>query len=91
MHAKIFDVDVAAEAGVEEQIPTRVMVVVVNVHLIAFPLPIAAAVEIVGSNDPIEIVVEKDVPSAVIKGKLSKPFLAGIIMPSTWRFPCSKE
>lgn len=53
MHAKVFNVDVAAEAGVEEQIPARMMVVVVDVDLIAVPLPIAAAVDIVRSDDSI--------------------------------------
>lgn len=58
VHAEVFDVDIAAEAGVEEQIPARVMVVVVNVDLIAVPLPVAAAVEIVRSHNPIRVVVE---------------------------------
>ena len=66
MRAEIFDVDVAPEAGVEEQIPPGVMVVVVDIDLIAVPSPIAAAVEIVRSYDPIGIVVQEDVPSAVV-------------------------
>src|SRR5260370_15884474 len=40
-----FDVDVAAQAGVEEQIPARVVVVVVDVNLVTIPLPIAARSE----------------------------------------------
>jgi hypothetical protein len=66
MQAEIFDVDVAAEAGVEEQIPAGMMIVVVNVYPIAFPLPIAAAVQVVGGHDPVRIVVEDDAAGAVI-------------------------
>jgi len=66
VRAEIFDVDVAPKAGVEEQIPPGVMVVVVDIDLIAVPSPIAAAVEIVRSYDPIGIVIQEDVPSAVV-------------------------
>jgi beta-lactamase class A len=64
--AEIFDVDVAAETGVEQPIPARVRVVIADLHRIAFPLPIAATVKIVPGHDPIGVVVEKDVASPVI-------------------------
>ena len=74
MHAEVFDVDVAAEAGVEEQVPARMMVVVVDVDLVAVPLPMAATVEIVGSHDPVRIVIQKEVASAVIKAARDEDF-----------------
>jgi len=74
VHAEIFDVDVAAKAGVEEQIPARMMVVVVDVNLIVVPLPIAATVKIVGSHDPVGVVIQKDVASAVIKAARNEDF-----------------
>src|SRR6266446_8717470 len=58
MHAEILDVDVAAQASVEEQVPPGVMIVVVDIHAIAFPFPIAAAIQVIGGNHPIRIVVE---------------------------------
>ena len=67
MRAEIFDVDVAPKAGVEEQIPPGVMIVVVDIDLIAVPSPIAAAVEIVRSYDPIGIVVEDHMTRARIE------------------------
>lgn len=74
MPAEIFDVDVAAQTRVEQQIPAGVMVVVIDIDLIVIPLPIAAAVKIVRSHDPIGIVVQKDVPSAVIETARDKDF-----------------
>lgn len=58
--------DVAAQAGIEEQIPAWMMVVVVDVDLVAIPLPIAAAVEIVGSHDPVGAIVENHVAGTVV-------------------------
>jgi len=74
VHAEIFDVGVAAKAGVEEQIPARMMVVVVDVNLIVVPLPIAATVKIVGSHDPVGVVIQKDVASAVIEAARNEDF-----------------
>src|SRR2546425_10761635 len=42
------------------------MIVVVDVHAIALPFPIAAAIEVVVGNDPIRIVVEHHAARAVI-------------------------
>src|SRR5713226_2639697 len=42
------------------------MVVIVDVHLVAIPLPIAAAVEIVGRDDPIGTIVENHIARAVV-------------------------
>jgi len=66
MYAKIFDVDVAAETGVEKQIPTGMVIVVIDVHSIVVPLPIAAAIEVVRSNYPTRIVVELNAASPEI-------------------------
>jgi hypothetical protein len=46
-------VDISPQAGVEEKIPTRVMVVVVDKNFIAVPSPVAAAIEVIGSDNPI--------------------------------------
>lgn len=75
MHAEVFDVDVVAEAGVEEQIPAGVVVVVVYVNLVAVPLLIAAAVEIVGGHDPIRVVVESYPASAKVNAARDEDFL----------------
>src|SRR6266571_4561271 len=74
VHAKIFDVDVAAQAGVEEQIPAGMVIVVVNVDAIAIPLPIAAVIEIVGRDDPGGIVVKNDTPGAIVNAASDKDF-----------------
>jgi hypothetical protein len=66
VRAEVFDVDVPAQAGVEEQIPARVMVIVVDVNLIMVPLPIATAVEVVGGHDPIGIIVEGHAARAIV-------------------------
>ena len=79
--AEIFDVDVAAEAGVEEQIPARVVVVVVDVNTIALPLPIAAAIEVVRSHDPVRIVIEHDAAGAVINAAGDK-FCSHVLVPA---------
>jgi len=67
VHAGVFHVDVAAEASVEEQVPTGVMVVIVNVDLILIPSPIAAAIDVVGGHNPRGIVVEHDAPGPDIE------------------------
>jgi hypothetical protein len=55
-----FDVHRAAESCVEQQIPTRVVVVVLDVNIIAIPIPIAAVRDIIGRDDPVEAIVERD-------------------------------
>src|SRR5260370_22382409 len=57
---------VASETGIEEQVPAVVMIVVVHVHAVAVPFPIAAAIEVVGGNHPVRIVIEHDAPSPEI-------------------------
>jgi len=42
------------------------VVVVVDVDLVAIPLPIAAAVEIIGGNDPVGAIIENNVACAVV-------------------------
>src|SRR6266403_1348881 len=66
MHAEIFDVDGASETGIEEQVPAGVMIVIVYIDAVTVPFPIAAAIEVVGGNHPIRIVVEHHAPQAEI-------------------------
>jgi hypothetical protein len=47
VRAEILDVDGASETGIEEQVPAGVMIVVIHIHAVAFPLPIAAAIQVV--------------------------------------------
>ena len=63
MHAEVFDVDVAAQPGIEKQIPAGVVVIVVDVDAVTLPLPFTATVQIVGGHDPVGIVAQKDVAS----------------------------
>lgn len=64
----VLDVDVAAEASVEEQIPAGVIVVVVDVDLIAVPIPVAAAGSVVSGNDPVGAIEEDEAARANVKG-----------------------
>src|ERR1700732_1283073 len=73
-HAGEFDVDGAAQPGVEEQVPARVVVVVVDVDLVAVPTPIAAVVEIIGGYHPVGAIVENHVARAVIDGARDEYF-----------------
>src|SRR6266571_1631677 len=66
MYAKILDVDGASEPRVEQQIPSRVVIVVVHIDAIAFPFPVAAAVEVVIGHNPVRIVKQHHAPGAVI-------------------------
>jgi len=67
VHAEVFDVDVAAEARIEQQIPAGVMIVVVDINAVAIPIPVTAAGQIVGSHNPVGIVVESDAARAGVK------------------------
>jgi hypothetical protein len=58
VETEILDVHIAAEAGVEKQVPAGMVIVVVDVYAIAVPFPIAAAIQVVGGNYPVRIVVE---------------------------------
>src|SRR5437660_4688266 len=60
VHAGILDVDVASAARVEEQVPARVMIVVVDIDAVVVPFPIAAVIEVDRGDHPIRIVVEHD-------------------------------
>src|SRR5438445_2545310 len=58
------------------------MIVVVNVDAIAFPFPIAAAIQVIGSNHPIRVVVEHDAPRPKIhtpRDKVSPHMLVSAI------------
>src|SRR2546429_6175134 len=66
VHAGILDVDVTSEASVEEQVPARVMIVVVDIDAVVVPFPIAAAIEVDRSDHPVRIVVEHDAAGAGI-------------------------
>src|SRR5467141_900066 len=50
------------------------MIVVIHVHPIAVPFPIAATIQVVRSNYPIGIVVEHDAPRPVIDPACDKDF-----------------
>src|SRR2546426_11876225 len=50
------------------------MIVVIDVHAIAIPFPIAAAIQVVRSNYPIGVVVEYDAPRPVIDPACDKDF-----------------
>ena len=81
-HAQVFDVEVAARAGVEEQIPARMMVIVVDINLMVIPLPIATTVEIVRGHDQIGIIVEGHAARAIVDATgyedLSHMFVAAL-------------
>jgi hypothetical protein len=64
--AKILDVHGPPQPRIEQQIPSRVVIVVVHVHTIALPFPIAAAVQVVIGHYPVRIVVEDYVPGPVV-------------------------
>ena len=81
MCAEILDVDIAAEAGVEQQVPAGMMVVVVDVDLVMVPLPIAAAVYVVRSHDPVGIVVKGHAARVVINAARDKNFSHVIVAP----------
>jgi hypothetical protein len=63
--AKILNVHGAPQPRIEQQIPSRVVIVVVHIHTIALPFPIAAAVQIVIRHNPVRIVVEDYAPAAI--------------------------
>src|SRR6266481_2971138 len=52
-HSEVFHVDVPPQAAVEEQIPAWVMVVVVHEDLVAIPAPVAATIDVIGSDNPV--------------------------------------
>src|SRR5215472_3231776 len=56
----------AAETRIEEHVPARMVVVVIDVDAVAVRFPVAAARNVVGRDDPIGLVVENDVPRARI-------------------------
>jgi hypothetical protein len=62
-----FDVDVSAEAGVEKQVPARVMIVRIDEDAIAVPIPVAAARRIVGGDDPVGVVRQEDAASVNVE------------------------
>src|SRR5437870_6602316 len=58
------------------------MIVVVNVDMVAFPFPIAATIQVVGSNHPIRVVVEHHAPRPEIhvpRDKVSPHMLVSAI------------
>src|SRR5258706_15194881 len=87
MHAEIFDVDGASETGIEEQVPAGVMIVIVYIDAVTVPFPIAAAIEVVGGNHPIRIVVEHHAPQAEIDAPRDEYFSHVSIAPVRIRPP----
>src|SRR5882724_11483090 len=74
VHPEILYVHGPPEPRVEQQIPSRVMIIVIHIHAIAVPFPIAAAIEVVRSNYPIGIVVQYDAARPVIDPARDKDF-----------------
>src|SRR5260370_11285692 len=87
MHAEIFDVDGASETGIEEQVPAGAMIVIVYIDAVTVPSPIAAAIEVVGGNHPIRIVVEHHAPQAEIDAPRDEYFSHVSIAPVRIRPP----
>src|ERR1700730_14074842 len=56
------------------------MVVVIDVDLVAVPLPIAAAVEVVRSDCPVGAIIENDIASTVIDGARDEDLLNVLVM-----------
>jgi len=67
LHTKELDVNVAAEARIKEHVPAGMAVVVIDVHFVAIPFPVAAARNVVGRDDPIGLVVKDDMPRVGIE------------------------
>lgn len=74
MNPEVLDVHSPSQARVEKQVPAGMVIVIVDVDAILFPFPIAAAVQVVGSNYPIGIVVENDAARPVIDSPRDKNF-----------------
>lgn len=66
MGAEKFNVDVAAQPRVEQQIPTRVLIIVVNEYAVLPPAPVAAMRHIVRSYHPSGAIFQHDAPAAQI-------------------------
>src|SRR5262249_9329472 len=66
VYAEILHVNVAAQARVEEQIPAGMVIIVIDVHAVTLPFPVAATVQVVRSNDPVRVVVEHYATSTVV-------------------------
>jgi hypothetical protein len=45
--------DVPAQPGIEQQIRARMMVIVVHKYVVAVPPPVAATVNVIGSDNPV--------------------------------------
>jgi hypothetical protein len=65
--AEELDVNGAAETRIEEHVPARMVVVVIDVDTVAIPFPAVAARNVVGRDNPIGLVVENDVPRAWVE------------------------
>lgn len=82
MDAGVLDVDIAAEARVEKQIPAGMIVVVVDVDLIFVPIPITAAGNVVSSDHPVGTVKENEAARANVKSAydidISDVFVAAV-------------
>src|SRR5215472_15459911 len=59
-----FDVHGTSEPGVEEQIPARMVVVVVDVNFVSVPIPVAATWSVIVGYDPRGVVVKDDAAHA---------------------------
>src|SRR5262249_25083903 len=59
-----FDVHGTSESRVEEQIPTRMIVIVVDVNFVATPIPVTATRNVIIGYDPCGVVVKDDTTHA---------------------------
>src|SRR5436309_7632613 len=67
LHAEELGVNGTDEARIEQHIPARMQVVIIDIDAVAIPFPVATARNVVGRDDPIGLVVENDVPRARIE------------------------
>jgi len=65
--AEELDVNGSAEPRIEEHVPARMAVVVVDIDAVAIPFPVTAARNVVRRDDPIGIVVEDHMTRARIE------------------------
>ena len=54
------------------------MIVIVNVHLIAIPLPVAAPIDVISCYDPVGAIVEDDIAGTIVDGAGNKALADGL-------------
>src|SRR5436305_1034537 len=56
------------------------MIVIVNVHLIAIPLPVAAPIDVISCYDPVGAIVEDDIAGTIVDGAGNKALANMLVM-----------